>query len=100
MGYANQKLSKAEKNYLTAVRELLAVAWAGYGKMEAITFAQSSVIYIDHRPKTFSKILKEPKGRIARWIVRFQEYDFTLSCKPGSDNQLVVDCLSRLQYRT
>ena len=58
-------------------------------------FAQSSLVYTDHRPITFLKTLKEPKGRIARWVVRLQEYDFTLCYRPGSDNP-VADCLSRL----
>ena len=32
---------------------------------------------------------------MARWIARLQEYDFSLSYKPGPDN-VVADCLSRV----
>lgn len=92
--YASRKLSKAERNYSTTERELLAVVWA-LEKWRQYLFAQSSVVFTDHRPITFLKTLKEPKGRIARWIVRLQEYDFTLKYKPGSENY-VADFLSRL----
>lgn len=92
--YASRKLSRAEKNYSTTERELLAVVWA-LEKWRQYLFAQRSIVYTDHRPITFLKTLKEPKGRIARWIVRLQEYDFTLQYKPGSENH-VADCLSRL----
>lgn len=92
--YASQKLSKAEKNCSTTERDLLAMVWA-LEKWKQYCFAQSSVIYTDHRPITFLKTLKEPKRRIPRWIIRLQKYDVSLCLKSLSDHQ-VADFLSRL----
>jgi len=38
--------------------------------------------------------LKEPKGRLARWMVEVQNYDFTVDYAPGS-TLVVADTLSR-----
>ena len=41
----------------------------------------------------------QPKGRIARWIMDIQEFDFTVSHRPGTSNQN-ADALSRLNHQT
>lgn len=92
--YASRKLNAAEKNYSTTDRELLAVVWA-LEKWRQYLFSQAVVVYTDHRPITFLRSLKEPKGRMARWISRLQEFSFELRYRPGADNH-VADCLSRL----
>ena len=92
--YASRKLNAAERNYSITERELLAVVWA-LEKWRQYLFAQSFSVYTDHRPITFLKSIRNPKGRIARSITRLQEYDFKLLYRRGSDNQ-VADCLSRI----
>ena len=92
--YASRKLNAAERNYSTTDRELLAVVWA-LEKWRQYLFSQSVVVYTDHRPITFLRSLKEPKGRMARWVARLQEFNFELRYRPGADNH-VADCLSRL----
>ena len=92
--YASRKLNAAERNYSTTDRELLAVVWA-LEKWRHYLFSQSVVVYTDHRPITFLRSLKEPKGSMARWIARLQEFNFELRYRPGADNH-VADCLSRL----
>ena len=40
----------------------------------------------------------EPKGRIARWIMDLQEFDFDVRHRPGNSNQN-SDALSRLNHK-
>ena len=41
----------------------------------------------------------EPKSRIARWIMKLQEFDFTVSHRPGGANQN-ANTLSRLNHQS
>ena len=86
-----------EINYSATDRELLAIVWA-IEKWRAYLFARDFTVFTDHRPITYLMTLKEPKGRMARWISRLQEYTFRLKYRRGSDNY-VADCLSRLPKR-
>ena len=92
--YASRRLNPAEQNYSVTERELLAMVWA-IEKWRKYLFGKCFLLSTDHRPLTFLKTLKEPRGRIARWISRIQEYEFRLKHTPGKDN-CVADALSRL----
>ena len=37
----------------------------------------------DHQSLTWLQGLKEPKGRLARWILALQEYEFKIKHRPG-----------------
>ena len=94
--YASRRLNPAEQNYSVTERELLAIVWA-IEKWRKYLFGKRFLLTTDHRPLTFLQTVKEPKGRMARWIARVQEYDFRVQYKRGQDNG-VADCLSRAQY--
>jgi hypothetical protein len=51
-------------------------------------------VYTDHRPLVVLQKLKNPTGRLARWILELSTYDCNLLFRPGSDNQ-AADALSR-----
>ena len=51
-------------------------------------------IETDPKPLKWIKAAKDPRGKLARWALRLQEYDFTISHVPGRDNHL-PDMLSR-----
>ena len=95
--YASRRLSSAEVNYSATDRELLAIVWA-VEKWREYLFGCSFIVYTDHRPITYLLTLKDPKGRMARWIARLQEYSFEVRYRPGIDND-VADCLSRRPVR-
>jgi hypothetical protein len=85
VAYASRSLRPPEKNYSATEREALALVWATkvfrpylYGrKFELIT---------DHCPLTWLRTIKDPRGRIARWIMTLEEHDWTISHKPGKDH--------------
>ena len=95
--YASRRLNPAEINYSTTDRELLVVVWA-IERWRHYLFGRDFTVITDHRPITYLMTVKDPKGKMARWISRLQEYSFELRYRPGSDNS-VADCLSRVPER-
>ena len=94
--FASRRLNPAEVNYSVTERELLAIVWA-IEKWRKYLFGKPFLLSTDHRQLTFIQTMKEPRGRIARWISRLQEYDFRIQYKLGKENH-VADCLSRCFY--
>ena len=48
----------------------------------------------DHQSLTWLQELKEPKGRLARWVLTLQEYEFIVKHRPGKLHSN-ADTLSR-----
>lgn len=93
VAYASRLLSESERNFTTTEKECLALVWAvrkfrpyleGY-KFEAVT---------DHIALKWLMRLHEPGGRLARWIMDLQQFDFEIRYRKGSLNR-VADALSR-----
>lgn len=91
--YISRSLTRQERNYSTVERELLSIVVAlerlrpyleGY-KFTVIT-DQHSLIWLHN--------LREPTGRLARWAVRLQQFDFEIIHRKGKDH-VVPDLLSR-----
>ena len=93
IAYASRTLSKPERRYCVTTRELLA----------AVTFIHHFRQYLlgkrfslrtDHSSLTWLSNFKEPEGQLARWLERLQEYDFTITHRPGRKHGN-ADSLSR-----
>lgn len=93
VAYWSQKLSSAQRKYQTTERECLAVILAVEKFRPYIEGAKFTVI-TDHASLLWLRNLKDPTGRLGRWALRLQPYDFVLQHRKGKF-MVVADALSR-----
>ena len=90
--WASRKLTAAELNYTTTEKECLAIIWAIF-KFKIYLYNEFT-IKTDHSALTWLFSQKDPKGRIARWIIGIQEFKFKIEHISGKDN-VIADAPSR-----
>ena len=91
--YANRMLSPAEVNYTVTEKECLALLFA-IKKLRPYLEGYKFVAITDYSALTWLKNRKEPTGRLARWVLEMQQWDFEIVHKRGALNH-VPDALSR-----
>jgi hypothetical protein len=96
LAFASRKLSTAEINCTTTEREGLAMVYA-LQKFRHYLLGGNFKMFIDHSMLKY--LVKKPVlgGRICRWLLLFQEYDFEIVVNPGRMNK-GPDHLFRLQH--
>jgi transposase InsO family protein len=94
--FASRILKPAETRYSVSEKECLAVLWA-IEKFRGFIECSHFIIETDHQALTWLTRLKEPTGRLARWFMVLQMYDFEIRYKPGDSPQIRgADALSRI----
>lgn len=93
IAYASRSLTNAEQKFSATERECLAVIWA-IERFRAYIEGTKFQVVTDHYSLLWLHNLKEPQGRLARWALRLQPFDFTISHRKGKEN-VVPDLLSR-----
>jgi RNase H-like domain found in reverse transcriptase len=85
----------AEPRYTTTEKECLAVVF-GFRKFRHLLHGEDFVVVTDHIALTWLLSLREPKERLARWILEIQMFRFSV-CYSRGDGELmaVPDALSR-----
>lgn len=91
--YLSRSLTRQERNYSTTERECLAVVWALEKLRPYIEGIHCSVI-TDHYSLVWLQNQRNLTGRLARWLLRLQQFDFHLIHRKGKEN-IVPDALSR-----
>lgn len=93
ISYLSRSLTKQERNFSTTERECLAVLWS-IEKLRPYLEGVPFTVVTDHYSLVWLQNLKDPTGRLARWAVRLQQYDFKIVHRKGKDH-VVPDTLSR-----
>ena len=88
--YASRLLSPREQRWTVTEREGLASVW-GVRQFRHYLHGQRFKLITDHSAITYMMNQVDPKGRLARWVVTLQEFDFEVVHKPGKENK-VADC--------
>ncbi|XP_074298882.1 uncharacterized protein LOC141629851 [Silene latifolia] len=92
--YASMTLNKAQRNFTTTEKELLAIVFA-LEKFRSYLLGTKVVVFSDHAALRHLMAKKESKPRLIRWILLLSEFDFEVKDKKGAEN-VVADHLSRL----
>ncbi len=96
ISYASRTLNKAELNYSTIEKELLAIIWA-VKHFRPYLFGHKFVILSDHKPLQWLFNVNDPGSRLLRWRLKLAEFDYTIQHISGNKN-VVADTLSRIYY--
>ena len=93
IAYGSRTLNKAERNYCVTDKELLALRYfVEYYRQYLL--GRKFTVRTDHQALSWLFSLKEPKGRIARWIEILSAYDIKIQHRPGKKHSN-ADSLSR-----
>lgn len=92
LAYGSRALNKAESNYCITEKELLAVRYfVEYFRQYLL--GRRFRVRLDHQALTWLFKLKQPRGKVARWIEILLQYDFSIEFRQGS-TQSLCDALS------
>ena len=95
--YAIKTLNRAQRNYTTTEKELLAVVFA-LDKFRAYLVGSFIVVFTDHYALKYLLTKQYTKARLIGWILLLQEFNLYIKNKKGMEN-VVANHLSRLVIR-
>ena len=94
IAYASRALTAQERKFSTTELEMLAILWA-IRKHRCYVEGEKFLVVTDHHSLKYMLSLRNPCGRLARWTLELQQYDFTVEHKAGKCH-VVPDTLSRI----
>ena len=97
ISYASRAFSSVEKNWSATEKEAYAVVWA-LQYFHPYVYGVKITVYTDHKALQWLRGIKHPNGKLARWILKLEQYDYTIVHRPGTQMQH-VDALSRAPVR-
>ncbi|GMF24511.1 unnamed protein product [Phytophthora fragariaefolia] len=94
VAYASKVNSPLVAKYNISELECLAVVWA-VRLFRPHLYGRKFTIVTDHVALKWLMTAREPAGRLHRWALTLQAYDFEIQYRPGRENH-VADALSRV----
>ena len=94
VAYASKQLTPAARNYSTTKRKCLAMVFS-VKKFRHYLICNPVVFFVDHMAIKYLVNKEKLSGRLARWVLLLEEFDYTVEYKPGRMH-LQADHLSRL----
>ena len=94
LAYHSKTLDSTEKKWSATEKELFGIVsasrkWAPY-------CSNSVIFHTDHQPLKYIRKQKDPRGKLARWLIELENYDYRVEYVPGKDN-VEADYLSRIE---
>lgn len=93
IAFMSKKLNSAQRNYSVTELECLAAIMC-IKKFRCYVEGMRFTVITDHAALKWLMAQKDLAGRLARWSLKLQSYDFTIEHRKGSQN-VVPDTLSR-----
>jgi len=93
VAFASQSLSVRERNYSTTEKEAYAIVYT-LRHFRVYLLGRQFKLVTDHKALTWLHSM-EPEGRLARWVMELQEFQFSIEHRPGRPHAN-ADALSRL----
>ena len=96
IAYGGRSLSHTEKRYHTTEKECLAIVNAIKAN-DTYLAHNRFIIYTDHKALCWLQNTKHKSGRLSRWAMALQHYNFEIKHIKGKEN-FCADALSRRKY--
>jgi hypothetical protein len=98
IAYASRSNNKAESNYSSYEGECLVVVWVVI-HFRPYLYGTNFTLYTDHQPIKWLMTNDKLTGKLARWALILQEYEFKVIHQPGITHQN-ADTMSRRPLTT
>ena len=82
IAYASKQLTLAKRNYSTTERECLAMVFSVKKFCHYLMYNPVD-FFVDHMAIRYLVNKAELTGKIARWVLLLEEFDYTVEFKPG-----------------
>jgi transposase InsO family protein len=96
IAYLSRLLTDTERKYSVSEKEMLAVVWS-MRKLRHYLYGRKTKVVTDHKALSYVKELKDPHGRIGRWLLTLGEYDHEIVYRSGAIH-INADTLSRVMW--
>lgn len=93
--YVSRVLATVEHNYTVTEREALGMIY-GLKKFRHYVLGNEVIFHVDHQALLYMVNKPELSGRLARWVILLQEFDYAVIHTPGRSH-MVADYLSTLE---
>ncbi|XP_044315167.1 uncharacterized protein LOC123037605 [Drosophila rhopaloa] len=93
ISYSSRSLNGSERNFSATEKECRAIVWA-IRKLRPYLEGYHFNVITNHMALKWLNSIESPTGRIARWALELQQYDFEIAYRKGQLN-IVADALPR-----